>query len=72
MKNTATFAALEAMMQNGSIVLAIPELEDSLKFLEEKGLITTAEREALLDLAKKLRGNNPSDAAMSEPESISP
>lgn len=56
MANTTTFGALEAMIQNGSLVLTMPELADSLQFLEEKGLITTTEKQALLELAKKLRG----------------
>ena len=61
MANTSTFAALEAMLQNGWLDLTIPELADSLQFLEEKGLITTAEKEALLELARKLRGSEQPD-----------
>jgi hypothetical protein len=55
MESTSTYVALEALMQNGWLVLALPELEKSLQFLEEKGLITTAECQALLELAKMLR-----------------
>jgi hypothetical protein len=61
MDNTATFVALEQMMQNGSLVMAMTDLEKSLKFLEEKGLITIAEYQALLELARKLQVNDQAD-----------
>ena len=57
METKATFVELEAMVRSGSLVLAMPELANSFQFLEEKGLITTAEREALLELAKRQREN---------------
>jgi hypothetical protein len=63
MDSTSTFFALEAMMQNGSLVLPMPELANSLQFLEEKGLITAVEKDALLVLAKKLRENDQLDDA---------
>jgi len=61
MENTATFVALEGMMRNGWLIMARTDLEKSLTVLEEKGLITSTEHQALLELARKLQVNDPVD-----------
>jgi hypothetical protein len=54
MKSSATYVALEKMIQHGSLCMALSELVKSLRFFERQGLITTAEQQALLDMATKM------------------
>ena len=58
MKNSASYVAVEAMLQQGWVTMNYTELEEFLATFEQKRLITPSERLALLELAKekKLRG----------------
>jgi hypothetical protein len=54
MENSTSYIAIEAMMQQGWIIMSFAELEEYLELLESKGLISASERKVLLELARKL------------------
>lgn len=54
MENSTSYMAIEAMIQQGWIIMSFAELEKHLDLLESKGLISTSEHKALLELARKL------------------
>jgi len=54
MIGSATFIAMEAMLRQGWVLMSFAEFEKDLELLEKKGLITPAEHNALLTLAKEL------------------
>jgi len=56
--NSTSYVAIEAMIQQGWVIMTFPELEKYLEAFERKGLITPSERYALLNLARKLNNNN--------------
>lgn len=62
MENSASYVAIEAMLQTGWIIMSFAELKDHLDLLESKGLISTSEHQALLELARKLGIDKLSDA----------
>jgi hypothetical protein len=64
MENSASYVALEAMMQKGWIIMSFTELEDHFDLLEQKGLISVSEHQALLELAKKLGVDKLDDRAV--------
>ena len=53
MENSVSYVAIEAMIQQGWLVMSLTEFEKFLDKFEKKGLITPSEHAALLDLAKK-------------------
>ena len=57
MESSSTYVALDAMIRQGWIWLNFPEFEKLLDLLEQRGLITSAEHKALLDLAVQMRIN---------------
>jgi hypothetical protein len=54
MIGSATFIAMEAMLRQGWVLMSFAEFEKDLELLEKKGLITPAEHNTLLTLAKEL------------------
>lgn len=54
MENSTSYMAIEAMIQQGWIIMSFAELEKHLDLLESKGLISASEHKALLELARKL------------------
>jgi len=54
MESSASYVAIEAMIRQGWMIMGFPDLEQYLETFEKKGLLTASEREALLDLARKL------------------
>ena len=52
--NSASFIAIESMIQKGWVIVSFTEFEKHLDLLEEKGLISASEHQALLVLARKL------------------
>jgi hypothetical protein len=61
MEISASYTALEAMIQQGWIMRSIAEFENLLDLLEEKKLITSSEHRALLALARELDNNRLAD-----------
>jgi hypothetical protein len=57
-QNTSTYKAVETLIQWGWIVTEAHKL---LELLEEKGLITSAEHQSLLDLAQEIRDSHRQD-----------
>jgi hypothetical protein len=55
MENSSSYVAIEAMIQQGWVSMSFPELEKYLETFEKKGLLTPSERNALLDLARRLK-----------------
>ena len=53
MKNSASYTAIEAMLQQGWVTMNFAELEKYLDTFEQKRLITPSERLALLELARE-------------------
>ena len=53
-ENSASYVAIEAMIQQGWVIMSFPELERYLEMFEKKGLISPSERDALLNLAQSL------------------
>ena len=54
MESSSTYTFLHAMLEKGLIMMQFVEFDDCLNFLQEKALISTAERQALLELATQL------------------
>ena len=54
MENSASYVAIEAMIQQGWMIMSFTELEEHLDLLEQKGLINVSEHQALLGFARKL------------------
>ena len=52
MENSSSYVALETMLKQGWLFMSSAELERTLHLLEQKGLISPAERKALNELAK--------------------
>ena len=52
MENSSSYVALEAMLKQGWLFMSAAELERALTLLEQKGLISPAERQTLTELAK--------------------
>ena len=52
MENSSSYVALETMLKQGWLFMSPAELERTLYLLEQKGLISPAERKALSELAK--------------------
>jgi hypothetical protein len=52
MENSSSYVALEAMLKQGWLFMSAAELERALHLLEQKGLISPAERKALTELAQ--------------------
>ena len=52
MENSSSYVALEAMLRQGWPFMSADELERVLQLLEQKGLISSAERQALTELAQ--------------------
>ena len=55
MENSASYMAIETMIQVGWLWMQFEELEKLLDLLEQKGLITAREHQDLLTLAKKMK-----------------
>ena len=55
MENSASYMAIETMIQGGWLWMQFEELEKLLDLLEQKGLITAREHQDLLTLAKKMK-----------------
>ena len=53
MDDSATYLILLMMIQQGLLIMALPELVKSLMFFEDQGLITTDEHKALIEIAMK-------------------
>jgi hypothetical protein len=54
MQSSSTYTFVDAMMQKGLIMMNFVEFVNCLNLLEEKALITTPERQALMELAQHL------------------
>ena len=54
MQSSSTYTFVDAMMQKGLIMMNFVEFVNCLNLLQEKALITTPERHALMDLAQHL------------------
>ena len=54
MENTASFLALETMLQQGWLMTSFSDFKHLLDLFEQKGQITAAEHRTLLELAEKL------------------
>jgi hypothetical protein len=54
METTASFVALETMLRQGWLMTSFPDFKHLLDLFEQKGQITSAEHQALLELAEKL------------------
>lgn len=52
MEHTATYIAIQDMIQHGLLAMIFSDLSNTLALLEKGGLITRAEREDLLVLAE--------------------
>ena len=61
MENKDTYVALEAMVRQGWLFKGFSQFEKLLDALENKNLITAAERQALIELAKKIPLTRPED-----------
>lgn len=59
MESSASYIAIEAMIQQGWLTLNCVELDKFLVTFERKHLITPSEHKALLELAKKLSTKKP-------------
>jgi hypothetical protein len=53
MEHSATYNAIQDMIQHGLLVMIFPDLSSTLALLEQGGLITSAEHNALLILAEQ-------------------
>jgi len=53
MEGSASYIAIEAMLQQGWLIMSFTELEKFLDMFEKKQMITPIERMALLELARK-------------------
>jgi len=53
MEDSASYIAIEAMIQQGWVTTNFTELEEFLDMFEKKRLITSSEHLALLELAKE-------------------
>lgn len=54
MQSSSTYTFVDAMMQKGLIMMNFVEFVNCLNLLQEKALITTPERQALMELAQHL------------------
>jgi len=59
MENNDTYIALDTMVRQGWLFKGFSEFEKLLDALEKKNLITTAEHQALIELAKKMSLDQP-------------
>jgi hypothetical protein len=50
-----TYVVVELMLQQGWIMMSSTELDEYLDEFEKKGLITTTERELLLELTRMIK-----------------
>ncbi len=57
MESSTTYVALDAMIRQGWLWLNFPEFAKLLDLLEQRGLITSVEHKALLDLAVQMKIN---------------
>ena len=55
MENSASYMAIETMIQGGWLWMQFEDLEKLLDLLEQKSLVTTREHQDLLALAKKMK-----------------
>ena len=62
MTGSATFTALDTMVRQGWFWKRFSKFERLLDLLEEKNLITSAEHQALLELAKQFSIDNLDDS----------
>jgi hypothetical protein len=53
MEHSATYNAIQDMIQHGLLVMIFPELASTLALLEQGGLITSAEHNSLMILAEQ-------------------
>jgi hypothetical protein len=54
MESSSTYTFLHAMLEKGLIMMQFVEFDDCLNVLQQKALISTTERQALLELATQL------------------
>ena len=54
MEHSSTYIAVRKMIQHGLLVVIFPQFAETLALLQEKGLITEAEHEGLLQLAEEM------------------
>jgi hypothetical protein len=58
MENSASYVAIETMLEGGWLWMQFEELERLLNLLEKKGLITQREHQDLLALARRMKIDN--------------
>jgi hypothetical protein len=58
MENSASYVAIETMIEGGWLWMQFEELEKLLDLLEKKGLISSTEHQELLALARRMKIDN--------------